>query len=181
MTFPQHPGDWSRQQAGGPQPPFDEHYPYDDGNSASYAPPAFDALPPMNAPGAYPAYQQPAQPTYPLSLQPGNTYGGQLQHSGDPGAPYGRDPKTGLPLSDKSKMTAGLLQLFFGCFGAGRFYLGLNQTATAQLCLGALGVLTGMLLIIGLPLFSLRLDLGSDRRHHDLHRLAQGPVRAATS
>lgn len=51
-------------------------------------------------------------------------------------------------------MTAGLLQLFFGCFGAGRFYLGLNQTATAQLCLGALGVLTGMLLIIGLPLLA---------------------------
>ncbi|MGC4933619.1 TM2 domain-containing protein [Gordonia sp. DT30] len=44
------------------------------------------------------------------------------------------DPVTGEPLSDKSKMTAGLLQLFLGGFAAGRFYLGDTKTAAIQLC-----------------------------------------------
>ena len=50
--------------------------------------------------------------------------------SGRPGsvAPYGGaaqgvDP-SGQPLSDKSKLVAGLLQIFLGGFGVGRFYLG---------------------------------------------------------
>jgi len=50
-----------------------------------------------------------------------------------PGAPYGVDPVTGLPFSDKSKIIAGLLQLFLGCFGAGRFYTGHTGLAVAQL------------------------------------------------
>ena len=37
----------------------------------------------------------------------------------DPAAPYGRHPLTGEPLSDKSKVIAGLLQLL-GLLGAGR-------------------------------------------------------------
>lgn len=39
----------------------------------------------------------------------------------------------GRPLSDKSKVVAGVLQLFLGGFGAGRFYIGDNSTAIAQL------------------------------------------------
>jgi TM2 domain-containing membrane protein YozV len=50
-----------------------------------------------------------------------------------PGAPYGVDPMTGMPLSDKSKMTAGLLQIFLGTFGAGRFYLGYTGLGIAQI------------------------------------------------
>ncbi len=50
-----------------------------------------------------------------------------------PGAPYGIDPVTGIPFSDKSKMVAGLLQLFVGGFGAGRFYTGHMGLAFAQI------------------------------------------------
>jgi TM2 domain-containing membrane protein YozV len=50
-----------------------------------------------------------------------------------PGAPYGVDPMTGMPYSDKSKMVAGLLQIFLGSFGAGRFYTGHTGLAIAQI------------------------------------------------
>ncbi len=50
-----------------------------------------------------------------------------------PGAPFGVDPMTGMPLSDKSKMTAGLLQIFLGSFAVGRFYLGYTGLAIAQI------------------------------------------------
>lgn len=48
-------------------------------------------------------------------------------------APYGIDPVTGMPYSDKQKMTAGLLQLFLGSFGVGRFYLGYTGLGIAQI------------------------------------------------
>jgi TM2 domain-containing membrane protein YozV len=51
---------------------------------------------------------------------------------GVPGAAYGVDAY-GRPLSNKSKVTAGLLQLFLGGFGAGRFYLGYPGIAIAQI------------------------------------------------
>ena len=38
----------------------------------------------------------------------------------------------GRPLSDKSKLVAGLLQLLLG-FGIGRFYIGDNKTAVLQI------------------------------------------------
>jgi len=44
----------------------------------------------------------------------------------------------GRPLSDKSKMVAGLLQIFLGTFGIGRFYLGYNGIAVAQLAVSLL-------------------------------------------
>jgi TM2 domain-containing membrane protein YozV len=37
------------------------------------------------------------------------------------------------PLSDRSKLTAGLLGIFYGCFGVGRFYLGYTGIGIAQL------------------------------------------------
>jgi TM2 domain-containing membrane protein YozV len=48
-------------------------------------------------------------------------------------APFGIDPATGMPFSDKQKMMAGLLQIFLGGFGAGRFYTGHYGLAIAQL------------------------------------------------
>lgn len=51
----------------------------------------------------------------------------------DPEAPYGRHPVTGKPLSDKKAAIAGVLQLFFGMFGAGRFYIGSKTIGRCQL------------------------------------------------
>jgi TM2 domain-containing membrane protein YozV len=49
------------------------------------------------------------------------------------GAPYGVDPATGLPYSDKSKLVAGLLSIFLGAFGVGRFYTGHTSIAIWQI------------------------------------------------
>ncbi|UEA58172.1 TM2 domain-containing protein [Gordonia otitidis] len=65
----------------------------------------------------------------------------------DPMAPFGRDPFTGEPLSNKSKVAAGLLQLFLGGFGAGRFYLGYTAIGVTQLVLLIIGWITSFFLI----------------------------------
>jgi TM2 domain-containing membrane protein YozV len=49
-----------------------------------------------------------------------------------PGAPYGVHPVTGVPYSEKSKLVAGLLQIFLP-FGAGRFYTGHTTIGIIQL------------------------------------------------
>jgi TM2 domain/Protein of unknown function (DUF2510) len=82
------------------------------------------------------------------SARPGNVapYGGAAQ---------GVDPSG--PLSDKSKMVAGLLQIFVGGFGVGRFYLGytnigiLQIVATVFTCgIGALWPLVdGIMILMG--------------------------------
>jgi hypothetical protein len=52
-------------------------------------------------------------------------------------APYGDGRSEvdayGRPLSDKSKLVAGLLQLFLGGFGIGRFYLGYTNIGVTQI------------------------------------------------
>lgn len=77
----------------------------------------------------------------------------------DPSAPFGRDPFTGQPLSDKQKVVAGLLQLFLGTLGIGRFYTGHTGIALAQLLLTVLGWMTaflfvGFFLIFGVALWA---------------------------
>ena len=67
----------------------------------------------------------------------------------DPVAPYGRDPATGQPLSDKSVVIAGLLQLFLGMFGAGRFYIGSTRIAVVQAFITVLGFIPGAQFLIG--------------------------------
>lgn len=60
-------------------------------------------------------------------------YGGAPYGGGAPGgSPYGVDAY-GRPLSDKSKMAAGLLQIFLPSFGVGRFYLGHTNIAILQI------------------------------------------------
>jgi TM2 domain-containing membrane protein YozV len=49
----------------------------------------------------------------------------------DPNAPFGIHPGTGLPYSDKSKLIAGLLQIFVS--GVGRMYIGQVGLGVAQL------------------------------------------------
>ncbi|MGW5210701.1 TM2 domain-containing protein [Streptomyces sp. NPDC004051] len=58
----------------------------------------------------------------------------------NPKAPFGVDPQ-GRPYSDKSKIVAGILQLFLGGLGIGRFYVGSVGVGIAQLLTcGGLGV-----------------------------------------
>jgi TM2 domain-containing protein/uncharacterized protein DUF2510 len=45
-------------------------------------------------------------------------------------------------LPPKSAVAAGLLQLFFGWFGIGRFYIGSIGIAVTQLILGFIGLFT---------------------------------------
>lgn len=60
------------------------------------------------------------------------------------------------PYSPRSRVTAGLLQIFLGGFGLGRFYLGYNGIALAQLFttpvffIGAIwGFIDGILILCG--------------------------------
>ncbi len=75
---------------------------------------------------AQPGYPQqggyPAQPGYPQQAYPQPGYGVAPQFD-----------QWGNPLSDKSKLVAGLLQIFLGSFGVGRFYLGHTGIAIAQI------------------------------------------------
>lgn len=112
-------------------------------------------VPPL--PSGYDPYLSPAQP-YPVPAYGPQPYGPPGYGYGfgvDPTAPFGRDPFTGEPLSDKSKVAAGLLQLFLGGFGAGRFYLGSNGIAVAQLITLIIGWLLTIILIGWLVLFGL--------------------------
>jgi TM2 domain-containing membrane protein YozV len=92
-------------------------------------------LPPEQpAPGYQPqqppsGYPPPFPPQYPPP---------PFQSFYDPSAPYGRHPLTGEPLSEKSKVVAGLLQLLglFGLVGIGRIYLGYTGLGVAQLLVG---------------------------------------------
>lgn len=80
--------------------------------------------------------QQPYQPQGGYPPQPQHGYapppGQYPQPMYNPQAPYGVHP-SGVPYSDKQKMIAGLLQIFLGGFGAGRFYTGHTSTAVWQI------------------------------------------------
>ncbi|MFE2356200.1 TM2 domain-containing protein [Streptomyces parvulus] len=97
---------------------------------------------PAGQPGPY-GYpqggQQPPGYGYPQG-GPGYPPPGPGYYVTDPGAPYGYDPY-GRPYSDKSKIVAGVLQLFLGSFGIGRFYVGSVGIGVAQLLTcGGLGI-----------------------------------------
>src|SRR3954454_12583347 len=74
------------------------------------------------------AQQQYAQPAYGA---PQPAYAGAPVQGYDPNAPYGIHPATGIPYSDKSKLIAGLLQIFVS--GVGRMYIGQVGMGVAQL------------------------------------------------
>lgn len=101
-------------------------------------------MPQIPGQGVPPYGGYPAQGAQPYGYPAQSPYGA---YSADPQAPFGRDPVTGEPLSDKSAVTAGVLQLFFGSFGVGRFYIGSTNIAVIQLVLGVLGVITSFILI----------------------------------
>jgi TM2 domain-containing membrane protein YozV len=82
-----------------------------------------------------PQYGQPQQPQYqqPQYQQPGYQQPGYQQGypQAQVGAPYGIHPGTGIPYSDKSKLAAGLLNIFVA--GVGRMYIGQVGLGVAQL------------------------------------------------
>ncbi|MBP9892066.1 MAG: TM2 domain-containing protein [Planctomycetes bacterium] len=100
--------------------------------------------------GGYPPQQQPPQGY-------GQPQGYAPQPQVDPNAPYGIDPKTGIPYSDKQKMIAAGLQvivpMFFGIGGIGRLYSGHVGTGVAQLILNLFCVGQIWSLIDGILMF----------------------------
>ena len=110
--------------------------------------------------GGYAAAFPPAPYTgAPPYTGPNPLSGGHLvPHRGyDPEAPYGRDPVSGFPYSDRSKVVAGLLQLFLP-IGIGRLYAGHTGIGIAQLLLTVffgLGVIwafiDGIVILAGRP------------------------------
>jgi TM2 domain-containing membrane protein YozV len=111
---------------------------------------------PYGAPGGqYPPPYQGQQAPYPG--QPGPYAGQPAGYPGAyPAAYYGVDAY-GRPLSDKSKLTAGLLQIFLGGFGVGRFYLGYTNIGVLQLVVSVVtcgigsiwGLIDGIMILIG--------------------------------
>lgn len=112
---------------GGPHP-FPP--PVDPPVSPPYYPP-----PDVGQAGQQPWGQQPWGPQSPAAGMPYPPASYPAGYYPDPTAPYGRDPFTGEPLSDKSKVIAGLLQLLglLGVLGIGRIYLGQTTFGVAQL------------------------------------------------
>jgi TM2 domain-containing membrane protein YozV len=93
---------------------------------AGSPPPGPQGYPPQQG-----GYQQQPQQHYPPQQGGYPPPGGQPGYN--PAAPYGVHPRSGIPYSDKQKMTAGLLQIFLGGFGVGRFYTGHTGLAIAQI------------------------------------------------
>jgi TM2 domain-containing membrane protein YozV len=73
-------------------------------------------------------YQQPSNQPAPYQPSPYQ----QPYQQGYPVVPA-VDPMTGAPLSDKSKIVAGILGIALGWAGAGRFYTGHTGMAIAQI------------------------------------------------
>jgi TM2 domain-containing membrane protein YozV len=132
----------------GPQPGPQSPPPYGYG-----APPGPQGAPSYGY-GAQPGPQGPPPYGYPAP-QPYPGYPPAAGYPGyDPQAPFGREPVTGVPLSDKTATTAGLLQLFLGVFGIGRFYIDSTQIAVAQLCVGLFGLVFTVFCFFGFPILA---------------------------
>ena len=114
--------------------------------SATDVPSDGDTVTPTDEPesSAGPQWSEPPgqQGTNPVAAYP--SYPGQpAPVAGEgitPEAPHGRDPGIAKPLSDKKAVVAGTLQLLFGVFGVGRFYIGSTTIGACQLGLTILAV-----------------------------------------
>lgn len=69
---------------------------------------------------------------------------------------FNRLRRKAYPYAPRSRVVAGLLQIFFGGFGIGRFYLGYNAIAIGQVFTfpiffigGIWGVIDGILILCG--------------------------------
>lgn len=127
-----------------------------DPNAASYNQYGQYDQPSQPAQSAQPSYGQPAAPAY----DPNNAYAQPDYNQANYGqqgyaAPfynqsaytqpaYAQQPAYGQPVApagyaQKSKLAAGLLGIFLGCFGVHNFYLGNTGKAVAQLLLTVIG------------------------------------------
>ena len=100
-------------------------------------PPGGYGGPPQGGYGPPPAGYGPPPPAPGM----GGAYGPAMGGMGmmQPNAPFGVDPMTGMPFSDKSKMIAGMLNIgcaLIGIGGVGRFYTGHIGLGVAQLLIG---------------------------------------------
>ncbi len=86
---------------------------------------------PAGVPAVPPAPESPLPPAPPMYTPPAGQF---LPQPGYPPPAY--DPMA------KSKLAAGLLGIFLGCFGIHRFYLGYQNIAIAQLAVGVIGLAT---------------------------------------
>ena len=122
-----------------PYPPHQGQDPYDPLNQP------YDPLGQPSSYGNQSPYGQPGPYPNPGMGFPGGAPGFQ--------APYGVDPVSGRPYSDKSKVAAGLMQLFLGGFGVGRFYTGHIGIGVAQLLtcggLGIWSLIDGIMMLTG--------------------------------
>ncbi len=92
---------------------------------------------------------------YQASSYPTSGYSGGYDPAAYPGG-GGVDPATGQPLSDKTKLVAGLLGIFLGSFGVGRFYTGHTGLGVAQLLVsvftcglgGLWGFIDGIMILV---------------------------------
>ena len=158
MTDPQYGANPNEDY---PPPPYTGGYPPPEAQypppEAQYPPPGAQYPPPgaqYPPPGQYPPPpgQYPPPPgQYPpppgqYPPPPGAYY--------DPAAPFGRDPQSGEPLSEKSKVIAGLLQLLglIGLLGIGRIYIGQTIFGIVQLvvCLIITAVTCGVGILVPL-------------------------------
>lgn len=101
-----------------------------DQNSAAYTQPAQPA--------------EPAVPAYDPNASAYSQYGQTAQSAQTAQPSYGQ-PVAPAGYAQKSKLAAGLLGIFLGCFGVHNFYLGNTGKAVAQLLLTVIG----WILIIG--------------------------------
>jgi len=158
MSQGQYPGQPDPRQ---PQNPGQQFPPYE--QPQQYQTQPYPTQPYPTQPYEPQHYAPQAQPSYPYQAQapaagyampvPYNPYAPQAL------APFGVDPISGLPYSDKSKLVAGLLQIFLGSFGIGRFYLGNVGMAIAQILVtwftfglgGLWPLIDGIVLLAGNP------------------------------
>jgi TM2 domain-containing membrane protein YozV len=120
--------------------------------------PRSDELPTVAAPPFPPAPVPQPFPPFPTAPHPVAPYPAPYA----PGyleAPYGREPATGVPYSDRQKVVAGVLQLLLP-FGIGRFYTGHTGIGVAQLLLSFVAIgaiwafIDGLVILLGRPLDS---------------------------
>ena len=109
--------------------------------------------PPGHPPGQTGGYPPPQGPPYAYGYPPPGPGFGPPGAMVNPYAPFGVEPVTGIPYSEKQKVVAGLLQIFLPHFGAGRFYSGHTGIAIAQIfasltCIGVLWPLIDGIMIL---------------------------------